>query len=195
MFAAEQAGARVRSVALLALGALAVHALRYALAPGQEEAGGHAYLHLLAPLLIAVAAAALAVSLLAPVIHRRIPRMADPASATERAAAYALLLLAIFFAQELLEALISGAPGEAVGAVAGPAGWMALPLAMLFGALAEAASHLLGQAEIRVAAAVARPRRRSRRPLPRPVAPDLVPLCSRPMAFGLGRRPPPLAAR
>ena len=197
MFAAEQAGARVRAVALLALGALAVHEVRYALVPGDAAAvagGAHAYLHLLIPLLVGAAAAVLAVSVLAPAVHRRMPRIADPASATERAAVYALVLLAIFVCQELLEAALSGAPADALGAVAGPGGWMALPLAMLFGALAEAASHWLARAETRVAS-VLLPQRRRRRPRPlRPVTPDLVPLCSRPLAFGLGRRPPPLPA-
>ena len=38
-----------------------------------------------------------------PAIHRRLPRIADPASATERAAAFAAVLLAIFVCQELAE--------------------------------------------------------------------------------------------
>jgi hypothetical protein len=199
MFAARKAGARLRAAALLAVGALAVHELRYALTLGVHgeagsPGGAHAYLQLLAPLLVAAAFALIAVSVLAPALHRRLPRIADPNAGTERAAAYALWLLGLFICQELVEALLSGAPAEALHALAGPGGWLALPLAMLFGALAELAGRWLDRAEARIASIFAGSRPRPRDRQRRPAAPALVPLCSRPLAFGLSRRPPPLAA-
>jgi hypothetical protein len=139
----------------------------------------------------ALAAAALVVSVLAPAVHRRLPRLADPPAGTERAAGYAVALLAIFVCQELVEGAIAGHEGLFAG-IAGPGGWLALPLAIVFGALIESAGHWLERAELRVAAAFVTPRRRAVPSLPRPSAPHLVPLCARPLAFGFGRRPPPL---
>ena len=135
------AGSRLRGAALLALAALAVHEARYVLAYGAhadraQAASGHGYLQLIAPLLVAAAAAALVVSVLAPAIHRRLPRLADPAAGTERAAGYAGALLAIFVCQELLEGVLAG-HGNVFAGVIGPGGWLALPLAIVFGALME----------------------------------------------------------
>jgi hypothetical protein len=199
VFAVRKAGVRLRAGALLAVGALAVHELRYLLAYGSHGEGAgvngaHGYLQLLAPLLVAGAFALIAVSVLAPAIHRRLPRIADPGAGTERAAAYALALLALFACQEAAEALVTGVPGNALHAVAGPGGWLALPLAMLFGALAELAGRWLDRAETRIASIFVTRRPRPRAKQARPVAPRLVPLCSRPLAFGFGRRPPPLPA-
>jgi hypothetical protein len=190
------AGSRLRPAALLALAAVAVHEARYLLAFGAhteraDVAAGHAYLQLLAPLLVAVAVCAIAATLLAPVLHRRMPRLADPAAGTERAAGYALALLGIFVCQEVLEGALAG-HGDVLAGIAGPGGWLALPLAIAFGALIEAAGRWLDRAELRVAGAFARPRRRRGTSAPRPAAPQLTPLCARPLAFGLGRRPPPL---
>jgi hypothetical protein len=189
------AGSRLRQAALLALAALAVHEARYLLAYGAhaeraETAAGHTYLQLLAPLLAAVAAAAIAVTVLAPVVHRRLPRLADPAAATERAAGYAVALLAIFACQELLEGAIAG--HDVFAGLTGPGGWLALPLAIAFGALIESAGRWLERAELRVATALVRSRPRAQAGSARPPTPRLAPLCSRPLAFGLSRRPPPL---
>ena len=193
------AGSRLRRAVLLAVAALAVHEARYLLAYGAdagraEAATGHAYLHVVGPLLGALAVAVLLVSVLAPAIHRRLPRLADPDATTERAAGYAMALLAIFVCQELLEAALAG-HGDLFAGVAGPGGWLALPLAIAFGALMESAGHWLERAELRVATAFA-PRRRSRFAAPPQActAPELAPLCARPLAFGLSRRPPPLPA-
>src|SRR4051812_20339864 len=101
MFAARQAGGKLRAAAVLALGALAVHELRYALVLGAHgqtaTSAGHGYLHLVAPLLAAAAVAVALISVLSPLVHRRLPRVvADPTSATERAAAYAVVLVVLF---------------------------------------------------------------------------------------------------
>ncbi len=191
------AGSRLRRAALLALAALAVHEARYLLAygahaDGAETAAGHSYLQLLAPLLAAVAAAAIAVTVLAPLVHRRLPRLADPAAATERAAGYAATLLTVFVGQELLEGAIAG--HDLFAGVTGPGGWLALPLAIAFGALIESAGHWLERAELRLATAFAPKRPRAPARSAPPAAPWLAPLCSQPLAFGLSRRPPPLPA-
>jgi hypothetical protein len=189
----EKAGSTLRTAALLAIAAVALHELRYALV-GAPVAGGHSYLHVLTPPLLVGAVAVAAISVLAPAIRRRVPRIADPSSGTERAAAYALALLAIFVCQELAEALATGSPADLVAAVAGTGGWLALPLAMALGALVEFARRVLERAEVRVAAAVVRRAPRRAHAASRPLAPDLIPVWSRPLAFGLSRRPPPLAA-
>jgi hypothetical protein len=184
-------GSRLRLLALLLVAALSLHEARYLLVSGEYSglAHVHGYLELLAPILAVVAAAAVVASLLAPLVHRRLPRLADPSAATERAAAYAIALLAIFFCQELIEGLV--ADQGALGGIAGPGGWLALPLAIGLGALVEAARGRLEQVERRVAVAVLpRPRRAVAR-VNAPRMPVRVPLCSRPLAFGLGRRPPP----
>jgi hypothetical protein len=196
---APTAGSRLRSTALLLIGALVVHEARYLLAYGAQAGGveastGHAYLQLIAPLLVAAAAAAIVVSLVAPAIHRRLPRLADPGSATERAAGYAAALLAIFVAQEVCEALLSGGHAGALGGIAGPGGWLALPLAIAVGALIEAAARWLDRAEQRVAVAFAPAAPRAPAAIAPPPELDRAPLCSRPLAFGLSRRPPPLPA-
>jgi hypothetical protein len=190
----------MRSAALLALAALAVHEARYLLAYGAhagrvEAASGHAYLQVAAPLLAAAAGAAIVASVLAPALMRRLPRLADPAAGTERAAGYAVALLAIFVCQELIEGIVAG-HGDILGGVAGPGGWLALPLAIAFGALIELAGRWLERAEVRITAAFSGPRRRpgAAPPAPRPTDLRRAPLCSRPLAFGLSRRPPPLPA-
>ena len=196
---ARGAGSRMRSAALLALAALAVHEARYLLAYGAhagrvEAASGHAYLQVAAPLLAAAAGAAIVGSVLAPALMRRLPRLADPAAGTERAAGYAVALLAIFVCQELIEGIVAG-HGDILGGVAGPGGWLALPLAIAFGALIELAGRWLDRAELHVAGLFAPARARTDTSHPGPLAdPRRTPLCSRPLAFGLSRRPPPLPA-
>ena len=188
-------GSRLRLLALLLVAALSLHEARYLLVSGEYSglAEVHGYLALLAPILAVVATAAVIASLLAPLVHRRLPRLADPAASTERAAAYAIALLAISFCQELIEGVVAG-QGGVLGGIAGPGGWLALPLAIVLGALVEAARDRLERVECRVALAVVpRPRRAPAR-IVAPRMPQRAPLCSRPLAFGLGRRPPPLSA-
>jgi hypothetical protein len=187
------------SAGVLVLGALVLHQLRYLLAYGAEagaelEQQGHGYLDLLAPLLVAAAAAMLIASVVAPALLRLAPALTCDVSSTERAAGYAAALLAVYFAQELAEgALASGHPGL-VG-VLGASGWLALPLAMALGALGALARGWLYRAERHLAAALVRPR------LPRPPRRASAPAAAQPrpalsslaLRFGLARRPPPLA--
>jgi hypothetical protein len=190
------------SVALLVLGALVLHQLRYLLAYGgaagaELERQGHAYLELVAPLLVAVAVAALIASVIAPALMRLAPALAQDVSSAERSAGYAVALLAVYFAQELAEgALAAGHPAGLEG-VLGATGWLALPLAMALGAVAAFARAWLYRAERRLAAAVSLRRlpRPERRLVPSVGAPTRRPLSSLGLRFGIARRPPPLASR
>jgi len=190
-------------VALLALGALALHELRYMLAFGGGadaalERTGHGYLELLAPLVAAVAVAAVIVSVVAPAALRLSPALgADDSGLTERAAAYAAALLAVHLTQELAEALVHGGHAGIAQAL-GAGGLAVLPLAMALGALAAFARGWLDRAERGLVTAL------DREPLPRaprgagaPIAPRPArrPLASLGLRFGIARRPPPLAAR
>jgi hypothetical protein len=188
------------SAGLLVVGALVLHQLRYLLAYGGQagaelERQGHGYLDLLAPLLVAAAAAMLIASVVAPALMRLAPALTRDVSSTERAGGYAAALLAVYFAQELAEgALASGHPAGLVG-VLGASGWLALPLAMALGAFGAIVRGWLYRAERRLAAALTRPRlprapRRVSAPATSPPRPALSSLALR---FGLARRPPPLA--
>jgi hypothetical protein len=188
------------SAALLVLGALALHQLRYLLAYGgtagaELERQGHAYLDLVAPLLVAAAVATVIASVVAPALLRLAPALTRDLSSTEHAAGYAAALLAVYFAQELAESALAGGHPDGVVGILGASGWLALPLAMALGGLTAIARGWLYRAERRLAAAVAR-RRLPRAPkrVRAPVRPPLRPaLSSLALRFGLARRPPPIA--
>jgi hypothetical protein len=124
----------LRYVALLSLGLLAVHDLRYRLAFGGHadhtlEAHGHSYLSAAAPLvaLLVLAASAL---LLRQIAH-------GEAGVQRRTAhlwlvAAAALLLA-FGAQELIEGALATGHPAGVAAVLGAGGWIAGPVAVVVG--------------------------------------------------------------
>jgi hypothetical protein len=188
----------LRATALLALGALAVHELRYALAYGSDAGQalarqGHGYLGELAPALFVLAISAILGRLVAAALGG--VREADPARASARhtTLAFAAALLVIFCAQELVEgAVFAGHPGG-LAAIFAHGGWLALPLALATGFLAARADRLLAGVERAVA-----PRVAGRRRLPRPgalpgpgAAHERRPLAACPLAFGLARRPPP----
>jgi hypothetical protein len=190
------------SAALLVLGALVLHQLRYLLAYGggasaELQRQGHAYLDLVAPLLVAAAAAMLIASVVVPALLRLAPTLTHDVSSTERAAGYAAALLAVYFSQELAEgALAAGHPAGLVG-VLGASGWLALPLAMALGSMAAIARGWMYRAERRLAAVLASPQLpRAPRRSPAPVLASQRPaLSSLGLRFGLARRPPPLAPR
>jgi hypothetical protein len=197
MLRAPSKARRARQLALFAVGALAVHQLRYALAlgAGGHEAGlahRHGYLELLAPAAVGATLAAICVSLLAAALRRRLPAGARPSGPTERAAAFAAGLLAVHFLQEFAESVVvSGQPG-AVESIFGAGGWLVVPLAMLFGAAAALVGGLLDRAEVRLASRppVRTPRAPRRLRRPTAVAPRC--LASLTLGFGFARRPPPL---
>jgi hypothetical protein len=186
----------VRQVALLALGALAVHQARYglALAAGAHEAGGghrHAYLELLAPALAFATCAAVAVSLLAAAVRRRLPRSA--LGVTERAALYAAALVAVYVVQEFSESLLAGNIG-ALASAFGTGSWLVVPLGMAFGAAVALVGRLLDRAELRLAVGPRVQRPRAPRRIATPRTAHVQSLASQTLAFGFARRPPPSPA-
>ncbi len=191
--------AATRAAALLALGALVVHELRYVLAYGGEAqrvmaSEGHGYLGELAPALVVFALSAICGRLAAAALGGR------GASAARRpvlrsTAAFAAALGAIFAGQELIEgAMYAGHPGG-LAAIFGAGGWIAVPLALLCGLLAALADRALAGAEDALVRRAARGRRGLPRPSPargrRPGRGFRLPQAS-PLAFGLARRPPPV---
>jgi hypothetical protein len=189
MYPAPSLGQRARITALLAFGALAVHQARYLLAPAASD-HGHEYLNLLAPVIVAATFAAIGVSIATTLARRRLPAPSGPEAVTERAVAFAIGLLAVYFVQEAAEGLLVGEHGPFAGLV-GPGGWLALPLSIALGAFVALAGQWLDRTELRVAIALlGRPARRARC-APRPPAMRERSLRSLPLAFGLAARPPP----
>jgi hypothetical protein len=171
-------GWRIRAGALIAVGALGVHDLRYLLAygghAGQElSLQGHGYLRLATPLiagLLMLAAAAFAARVMRAygAGEGAEPR---PLPSTRRMWALAsVLLVCVYSSQEWIEGeLADGHPGG-LSAPFSHGGWLALPLALLIGFLIALALRGAAAA-IAVAAARGRARLRLSSPgsLPSPV--------------------------
>jgi hypothetical protein len=170
MRGASTIGSRARSVALLALGALAVHQGRYLLTPASGD-HGHGYLELLGPVIVLGTVAAIAVSFLAMLALRCLPVPPAPEQATDRAVLFAVGLLAVYFLQETGEALLAADPHPFFSHLLGSGGWLVLPLAMAFGGLAAVAGSWLDRTELRAAIALlATPLPHPPRRTPRPAA-------------------------
>ena len=188
-------GAVPRSAALIALAALGVHQLRYLLAYGggaHEELArqGHGYLFGALPILIGFAVATIAAGLLrAALTSSPAPALA---SVRCRAAVYAGAVLAVFAVQETTEGALFAGHASGLAAVLGAGGWLALPLALLFGSLCALLDGGLARIERSIAAAAGSPQtRRWQLRTARVTSWRGTPLPSRPLAFGLARRPPP----
>jgi hypothetical protein len=179
----------VRIASILAVGAFALHQLRYLLAAGispSAEHSAHGYMtDLMAPIAVLVLAAALATLI-------RGTEGAAPARARlgRRIAIFAGALFAIYFAQESLEAIVTaGQP-----ALLADGGWLALPLALAIGAVSALLASALERVERAIAVVHAeRARRRPPAVHGRPLRARRVRIASAPLAFGLARRPPPPA--
>jgi hypothetical protein len=196
---ARTPGALPRSAALIALAALAVHQLRYRLAfgadAGEELAhDGHAYLAQALPVLVAFALAVLAAGILRAVLRRDASSGPLTRSFAGRAVLYALMILAVFSAQELFEgALFAGHP-SGLAAVLAAGGWLALPLALVAGAAAALLDGgLVALGSLLAVRTDPAPRPRAPRRYGAPRTRAVPALASSPAAFGLARRPPPLA--
>lgn len=151
-------GRIARGASVLALGALALHELRYlAVGQGGLATGDHSYLQVAAPGLVALAVG-VALATLAPPL---LAGLAGPSrrGVAARAVLYALSLLAVFTAQELSEQLLAG-HGAAPWGLLTAGGWIVLPLALGLGALSAAVVRLLEGAE----ALLVRAHHRRRRP-------------------------------
>ena len=187
-------GTRSRAVVLIALAAWLVHQGRYVLAFGGDAdrtlaAQGHAYLGVVGPVLVWLLAAAFG-RLLADLAARQSPS-GQLAGFGRMWAAASAALVAIYAGQELAEGwLASGHPGGLAG-VLGAGGWLALPLAVVLGALVVAlvrGAHAVQSR--RAAAAIPRPRLSPRRPARwRPA--DVVLLRCVVLAWHLAGRAPP----
>lgn len=195
MSALARTNRTLRAAGLLLVGALAVHWLRYLLAygshaPDELHSQGHGYLVELLPSLIAFAAASLTGATLIRLLGRF--RGARPGSKAAPIAGYALVLFAVFAAQELSEGLF--APGHSTGldALFGEGAWWALPLSLALGWVLASFERILIRGEVGllsllyVRASRGHPRLASGS-VPRRV--DVRP--ARPLEFGLARRPPP----
>jgi hypothetical protein len=181
----------VRFASILAVGAFALHQLRYLIAPGASSAenSAHGYMtDLMAPIAVLILAAVLATLI-------RGTEGAAPARASlgRRVALFAAALFALYVGQESLEALLSGHAAQD-GAVLG-GGWLALPLALLIGALSALLARALERVERAIAIVHVQRVRRYRPPAVRGRAlpARVLSLLSAPLAFGLARRPPPPA--
>ena len=186
-----------RAAALIALGELAVHQLRYLFAFGggagsELAAQGHSYLGLVAPIVAALALSIVAAGILRAALTGRVE--GEPSSLRRTAALFAAAILIVYAAQEMGEgAAFAGHPGGAA-AVLAHGGLVALPLSLAIGTLCAILDRRLHEVE-RIAASL--------RPVgsPRPLCPLELgaaaaahPRAATPLAFGLARRPPPLPA-
>jgi hypothetical protein len=141
----------VRLAAVIATAALVLHELRYLIGFGGHAgealaARGHDYLPLaggFACLLLALAGAQLLAALDRA---RETARAERTPSFTRLWLALAIVLLAVYSGQELLEAALS--PGHQLGpaAVLADGGWAAVPLAVALGALAALVLRGAGRA-------------------------------------------------
>lgn len=192
-------GSLSRSAALIALGALAVHQLRYQLAYGGSAHAelarqGHGYLTQALPMLIGVGIAALAAGLIRAALRPR--RDAAPGRRlAARAGLFGLAIFAAFAIQESAEGLLFAGHASGAAAVFAGGGWLALPLALVFGTVAAALDGGLERLEALVCRAPPQtPLPRAPRRQGRPAAAATLSLVLSPLAFGLARRPPPLRA-
>jgi hypothetical protein len=184
----------VRLAAILAVGAFALHQLRYLLAfgsPGELAQQGHGYVtDLLAPIAVLVLAAALATLIRGTegASHTRAPL-------GRRTAVFSGVLLAIFAGQESLEGFMTAGHPAGPGTLLSNGVWLALPLALAIGALAALLARALEVVERAIAVSHSVRRNRARPPAVRGRALPArgIRLASAPLAFGLARRPPPPA--
>ncbi len=181
----------VRLAAILAVGAFALHQLRYLLtigSSGEVAEASHRYMaDLLPPIAVLVLAAVVATLI-------RGTEGASPSGTplTRRIAVFAGALLAIFLGQECLEGIIAVGHPAGPAALAANGGWLALPLALGIGALSALLAKALEGVE-RAIAVVHAELVRSRPPIVhgRALPARGLRLPSTPLAFGLARRPPP----
>ena len=195
---------RIRAAALISVGALAVHDLRYLLAykgsaAHQLSVQGHGYLKALTPVVIGVLVLVLArfAVRLMRLFGGGDGREGDEPALPPTRVLWPLMsatLVAIYAGQEWIEGQVAGGHPGGLAAAFGHGGWLAVPLAVVVGLVIALA---LRGAEAAIAmAANARPRTM---PRPRPLV-ALVPCFDRipPTGGGLARllapRGPPPAS-
>jgi hypothetical protein len=141
MLAMSLPGQRFRAIALLASASFALHQLRYSLAYGrdaQEQLGvqGHDYFGLVLPIvvtfgLVALLAFAVRIAAASGTGNGERPLLCTRALWARASA----VLLGVYGVQEGLEGAIEPAHDAGIAAVFGHGGWLAVPLALVLGAL------------------------------------------------------------
>jgi hypothetical protein len=191
--------AAMRSLAVLSLGALAVHQTRYLFGYGGDAGAalaqqGHAYISSAVPILLAVAVAA---ALCSGVAGRFGDTARSRPPAAGRTLAYAITLVITYSVQELTESILASGHPAGLGGLFGHGGWIVFPLALLVGFLAWLAvrgleaieAHFVPRPDApavpRAPVSIGAARRRQG---PGPI------LQTSPLASGVARRPPPVAA-
>jgi len=140
----------LRTTAVLSLGDLIVHELRYRIAFGSDAphalaTSGHGYLGTMTPVV-----AILAMLGIASVVQRMAE--ADGPVTLRRGRIWLALasgLLAVFTLQELLEALLTAQRPDAVAGVVGSGGWLAVPLSMAVAGVALVFVRVAGSRPLR----------------------------------------------
>lgn len=182
----------VRAAGLILTGELAVHELRYLIAPAEQK--GHGYLPVLG--VLSVVALAAAAGQLAGALESARRTGRDERLTVRFGQAWPVLALAIvsvFALQETVEGLLSGAGAGTFAAGFTSGGWVALPLSLAVSAILALA--LTGaRAAVRGAALAARTAIRPRRPTPRALACALIAPRPSPLALNLGGRAPPTSS-
>jgi hypothetical protein len=185
--------AALRTSAAIALGAFAVHQLRYLAGYGDAAgtalgAQGHAYMAAILPLLVLLAASTVFGTLIAAALS------APRTTGARRSAGWvfcAAALLLVFGVQETVEGVLFAGHAGGLSAALAHGGWIAAPIAIAVGGVVSLLLSCLVSVERSLAAA---------RPRTVPRAPAVVgrakPLAARrlaceALAFGLARRPPP----
>lgn len=187
-------GPRSQSASLIALGAFAVHQLRYLLVYGastddQLSQQGHNYLAHAVPLLLGLALAVFT----AQVVRRMISSKAPDSDRRIKATSYALAIAAIFCCQELMEGVLFAGHATGLAAIFSAGGWAALPLAAIFGVLAAVIDRGMEAIESLVAAPSPREEHTPLR-VRLPERPGRLGRRLSPIALGLAQRPPPALA-
>jgi hypothetical protein len=184
---------RLRLAAILALGAFALHQLRYLIAFGDSSSAelarqGHGYMADALPVMAVFGLSAL----LATMMRARSGAGLVRAPLHRRTSIFSLALLSIYAIQESLEGMLAAGHPGGVAAVLAAGGWVAIPLAIALGRLAALMAKGLEGFESAIASRRA-PRRLRRAPLVqgRPLAARAARLPRTPLAFGFARRPPP----
>jgi hypothetical protein len=174
---AARTTAALRTSAFIALGAFAVHQLRYVAGGGASAVGPeHSYLAEALPVLLVLAvSSALGATAVALTTGSATPRSPDWAFC-------ATALLLIFGVQETAEGVAPFAHH----------GWIALPIAIAVGRVASMLLALFRSVEQRLT--VSLPTRRAPAVVGQAQPCRARALARKPLAFGLARRPPPFAA-
>jgi hypothetical protein len=184
---------RVRLAAILALGAFALHQLRYLIAFGDSSSAalarqGHAYMADALPVLGVFALSALLATLIRGRYGAGLRRM----SLSRRAAIFTVALLVIYASQESLEGMLASGHPAGLAAILAAGGWLAIPLAAALGAVAALLAGALEGVELAISRRrAARELRRAPRVQGRAHAARNAKRLLTPLALGLASRPPP----